>query len=76
MIAAHNALAAMTTAPKVAWEGIAAVPVVTFRSAQPYQMPRGVNNVRAFDDPTVAVEAHHRMEVRFNDDANASQYEG
>ena len=58
-----NALAAMT-------------PRTTYRGATPYVLPVDIVTFRTFDDPTVAVEAHHRMNVRFDADANASQYEG
>lgn len=60
---AYNALAAMTQR-------------TTYKGALPYVMPQGIVTFRTFDDPQVAVEAHHRMEVRFNVDANNDQYEG
>ncbi len=76
MIAAHNAIAAMTSQRRINIDGMQWSTRDTFTPARPYVMPRNVATVRAFDDPTIAVEAHHRMEVRFNDDANESQYEG
>lgn len=51
---------------------------IEFRTDTSYVLPNGIASVRTFDDPTIAVEAHCRMQDRFNEDAHihAEQYEG
>lgn len=73
MIAAHNALAAMTTTRRVVWQDMPPIEATGFKTARPYVMPGNVATIRTFDDPTIATASHFQMLDRFGGELREAQ---
>lgn len=73
MIAAHNALAAMSNTRRVVFWDMLPIETPEFRTASPYVLPGDVATIRTFDDPTIATASHFQMLDRFGGELREAQ---